>query len=80
MDSQTSAPSTFSQAYEKRRGLREREAAAYLGVSVKTLQAWRFQGRGPAYFRLGNKTIVYTGERLDAFRDAGVVVPFGGAQ
>lgn len=33
--------------------LSEKEAAAFFGASVKTLQAWRFQRKGPAYYKLG---------------------------
>ena len=70
----------IEQAYERRRGMREQEAAAYMGVSVKTLQAWRFQGRGPKYSKMGGRAIIYTREWCDEFRDAGVVMPIGDAQ
>jgi excisionase family DNA binding protein len=33
--------------------LTETEAAAHLGLKVATLRAWRHQGRGPVYVRLG---------------------------
>ena len=33
--------------------LTETQAAARLGLKVATLRAWRNQGRGPAYVRLG---------------------------
>ena len=33
--------------------LTEIEAAGRLGLKVATLRAWRNQGRGPAYVRLG---------------------------
>jgi hypothetical protein len=33
--------------------LTETEAAARLGLRIATLRAWRHQGRGPAYVRLG---------------------------
>ena len=33
--------------------LTETEAARRLGLKVPTLRAWRSQGRGPAYVRLG---------------------------
>lgn len=32
----------------------EKEAAAYLNVSTRTLQAWRLRGGGPEYVKLGN--------------------------
>ena len=34
--------------------LTERDAAAYLNVSHRTLQSWRLRGNGPAYVKLGN--------------------------
>lgn len=33
--------------------LNEREAAAFYGASVKTLQAWRFKRIGPNYYKIG---------------------------
>ena len=33
--------------------LNEKEAAAFFGASVKTLQAWRFQRKGPTYYKIG---------------------------
>lgn len=32
--------------------LREKEAAQFLGFSVKALQAWRLRGKGPPFVRL----------------------------
>lgn len=33
--------------------LNEKQAAAFLGVSVKTLQSWRFLRKGPPYIKMG---------------------------
>ena len=33
--------------------LNQRECAAYLGVSERTLEGWRLRGGGPAYIRVG---------------------------
>lgn len=33
----------------------EKEAAKMVGVSVRTLQAWRQKGTGPNYIKLGTK-------------------------
>lgn len=33
--------------------IREREAAAILGLAVKTLQRWRWEGRGPRFHKIG---------------------------
>lgn len=64
---------------EKARGMREVEAASYMGLSTKTLQAWRHQGRGPVYCRLG-RACVYRQADLDRFMESRAVHPAGGAQ
>lgn len=48
----------------------QHQAAAFLGISHKTLVNWRFQSRGPAYVKLGKgKTakIAYLQEDLEKF-------------
>jgi hypothetical protein len=50
--------------------LTERQAAALLRVSVKSLQGWRSRGGGPRYHKLG-RCVRYAVADLDAFlRDA----------
>jgi hypothetical protein len=39
-------------------GLPQGEAAAFLGVKIATLEAWRSLGRGPRYLKVG-RTITY---------------------
>lgn len=46
--------------------MRTPAAATYLGLSPRTLEKWRTQGRGPKYARLGN-AVVYRKEDLQAF-------------
>lgn len=46
--------------------LNETEAAARLGLKVATLRAWRNQGRGPAYVRLG-RAIRYLAVDIEEF-------------
>jgi excisionase family DNA binding protein len=46
--------------------LTETEAAVRLGLKVATLRAWRHQGRGPAYVRLG-RAIRYLAADVDEF-------------
>jgi hypothetical protein len=46
--------------------LTEMIAAIRLGLKVATLRAWRHQGRGPAYVRLG-RAIRYLPDDLDDF-------------
>lgn len=45
--------------------LTEKEAAERLGLSVRTLQAWRQRGLGPEYVKL-SRAIRYRPESLDA--------------
>ena len=46
--------------------LNEAQAAGRLGLKVATLRAWRNQGRGPAYVRLG-RAIRYLPIDIDEF-------------
>jgi len=56
---------------------RSKEAAAYLGVSVATLERWRRLGIGPIYSRTvpGNKKapVIYLKRDLDAYKASGRV-------
>ncbi|SMP42452.1 Helix-turn-helix domain-containing protein [Desulfonatronum zhilinae] len=49
-------------------------AAARLGLSVKTLRAWRLQGRGPRYLKLG-RAVRYLVQELDAWASRRTVIP-----
>lgn len=44
----------------------EKEAAAYIGVSVSTMRRWRRKKTGPAVFRFGG-VLRYGREALEAF-------------
>ncbi|MCG6941516.1 MAG: helix-turn-helix domain-containing protein [Thiohalocapsa sp.] len=44
----------------------EKEAAAYLKLSPRTLQAWRLRGGGPEYVKLGN-AVRYDRAALDRY-------------
>lgn len=49
-----------------------RQAAAYLTVSIPTMNRWRLNGTGPEYVRFGT-AVRYTRESLEAFvRDSAV--------
>jgi excisionase family DNA binding protein len=50
----------------RREPLTESEAACRLGLKVTTLRAWRHQGRGPAFARLG-RAIRYIPADIDEF-------------
>ena len=44
----------------------EKQAAKILHLSVKTLQAYRYQGKGPSYRKIGAK-VRYTESQLNEF-------------
>ena len=52
--------------------LNENQAANLLGVSVRTLQAWRVRGGGPAFVKMG-RAVRYQRRALVAFQDAHTV-------
>jgi predicted DNA-binding transcriptional regulator AlpA len=54
------------------RALTEREVAGRLGLSVATLRAWRFRGKGPRFLRLG-RSVRYLPADIDDFVRASVV-------
>lgn len=50
---------------------RTRDAAAYLGISGRTLEDLRLRGGGPAYSTPRRGIVVYAIDDLDAWIDAG---------
>ena len=56
------------------RGITEADAAYRLGLKVATLRAWRRQGRGPAFLRLG-RAVRYLCVDLDSFAANNRLVP-----
>lgn len=58
------------------RAMRDPEAAEYLGVSARSLPAWRTRGCGPKFHKV-QRAVVYFQSDLDAFLDAGAVDPSG---
>jgi hypothetical protein len=52
--------------------LTENQAADFLGLSVRTLQAWRFRGGGPCYIKIG-RAVRYQRRELMAFQKAHTV-------
>lgn len=60
------APTTDSPSVT-RRYLRPREAAAYLGVTKATLDAWRSRGQGPRYRKPSASVVIYEVPDLDAW-------------
>ncbi|MTH96128.1 helix-turn-helix domain-containing protein [Roseibium sp. RKSG952] len=51
------------------KALDENETAQYLGVSVRSVQAWRGRGGGPVFVKFG-RAVRYMPEDLDAWIDA----------
>lgn len=47
--------------------LSEKDAAAFLGLSTRTMQSFRISGLGPAYCRLGLRRIGFLHSDLLAF-------------
>jgi predicted DNA-binding transcriptional regulator AlpA len=52
--------------------LNENQAAEFLGVSVRTLQAWRVRGGGPRYVKIG-RSVRYQRRELVAFQQSHTV-------
>ena len=50
--------------------MREGEAARFLDLSVRTLQKWRWNGRGPKFLRL-NGAVRYDRADLETFISSG---------
>jgi predicted DNA-binding transcriptional regulator AlpA len=47
--------------------LTEEEAAAYLRLTRRALQAWRYQGKGPRFVKISRRAVRYRLEDLEAF-------------
>ena len=52
---------------EQQHTYNEREAARYLGVSGAALRLWRSEGKGPRFFRAGEKLVRYRRTDLDSW-------------
>jgi excisionase family DNA binding protein len=51
------------------------QAAKYLGISEGALRLWRAEGKGPRYFRAGEKLVRYRRIDLDAWIEARLSAP-----
>lgn len=47
--------------------LDENEVASILGVNRRTLQGWRYQGRGPNYVRMSPRCVRYRRTDIERF-------------
>ena len=50
---------------DERNYLSTREAACYLGLSVRTLNRYRVSGDGPVFHRFGGRAVRYRRDDLD---------------
>jgi len=56
-----------------------RKAAQYLGISEAALRLWRAEGKGPRYFRAGEKLVRYRKADLDSWIEARLSEPVNSA-
>ena len=49
--------------------LTTKQAAPILGVSVSTLERWRFDGEGPPPVKLTSRTVRYKRSTIEQYRD-----------
>ena len=52
---------------EQQNTLTPKKAASYLGISEAALRLWRSEGRGPRFFRAGERLIRYRRADLDSW-------------
>jgi predicted DNA-binding transcriptional regulator AlpA len=52
----------------------QEQAAALLGLKPTTLAAWRHQGRGPRYLKIG-RSCFYRESDIESWLDAQAIVP-----
>lgn len=55
--------------------LTPKQAAKYVGISEGALRLWRAEGRGPRYFKAGEKLVRYRKTDLDAWIEARLSAP-----
>lgn len=55
--------------------LTPKKAANYVGVSEAVLRLWRSEGKGPRFFRAGEKLIRYRRTDLDSWIEARLSEP-----
>lgn len=47
--------------------INERELAKMLGVSVKTLQVWRWRRRGPPHLKMNGRLVRYSRDAVESW-------------
>ena len=53
--------------FDDRKLYREKEVVEQTKISGQTFRNWRVRGQGPAYVRVGKRTIRYFGQTLNEF-------------
>ena len=53
--------------------LTEKELSKRWDISARTLQGWRTRGKGPAFIRIGERSVFYREEDVLAYEAASVV-------
>lgn len=46
------------------------DVAGVLKLDIKTIRRWRYEGKGPAWFPLGLRTVRYRRSEVDAWIEA----------
>lgn len=54
---------------EMNRLINEREAACFLGYTVRALQNWRYRGGGPKFIKVSQRSVRYRRKDLIAWAD-----------
>jgi excisionase family DNA binding protein len=62
-------------ASEQQNTFTPRQAAQYIGVSDAALRLWRSEGKGPRFFRAGEKLVRYRRADLDNWIEARLSEP-----
>jgi predicted DNA-binding transcriptional regulator AlpA len=65
----------MEQFLEAPRWVDEKRVAELTGIAVQTLRNWRFQGNGPAYFKIG-RSVRYRLSDIVNFMELRRVEPF----
>lgn len=52
--------------------INEADAAAFMGLTVRCLQGWRYRGGGPQYIRISARCIRYRRQDLQVYANARV--------